>query len=51
MSVKGKSKINKVMRELKEETLHFYSKKGPIVRDPKQALVILNDWISRRNKN
>ena len=38
--LKGQRKINKVMREMKEGTLHSGSKKGPIVTNPKQAIAI-----------
>ncbi len=37
---KGQRKIHKVMRELKEGTLHSGSKKGPLVKNPKQAIAI-----------
>lgn len=37
---KEKSKIKKVMHEFKENKLHSGSKKGPIVKSPKQALAI-----------
>jgi hypothetical protein len=37
---KEKRKIRKVMREFKEGELHSGSKKGPIVKDPKQAVAI-----------
>jgi len=39
-SKKQKSKIKKVMHEFKEKELHSGSKKGPIVKNPKQALAI-----------
>lgn len=38
-SVKGK-KIAKVMREFKKGELHSGSKKGPVVKNPKQAMAI-----------
>jgi hypothetical protein len=38
-NVKGK-KIAKVMREYKEGKLHSGSKKGPVVKNPKQAMAI-----------
>ena len=38
-SVKGK-KVAKVMREYKEGKLHSGSKKGPVVKNPKQAMAI-----------
>lgn len=37
---KGKSKIEKVMHEMKEGKLHSGSKKGPLVTNPKQGLAI-----------
>lgn len=33
-------KIKKVMHEFKESKLHSGSKKGPIVKNPKQAIAI-----------
>ncbi len=38
--VKKEDKIAKVMHEFKEHELHSGSKKGPIVRKPKQAIAI-----------
>lgn len=37
---KGKKKIKRVMREYKEGGLHSGSKKGPVVRNRKQAIAI-----------
>jgi len=37
---KEKSKVKKVMHELKEGKLHSGSKKGPIVTNPKQGIAI-----------
>jgi hypothetical protein len=37
---KSQKKISKVMREYKEGDLHSGSKKGPIVKNPKQAIAI-----------
>lgn len=37
---KGKGKVEKVMREYKEGKLHSGSKKGPKVKNPKQAIAI-----------
>lgn len=37
---KAKSKVAKVEREFHEGTLHSGSKKGPIVKNPKQAMAI-----------
>ena len=37
---KAQKKIGKVMREFKAGTLHSGSKKGPMVKNPKQAIAI-----------
>lgn len=37
---KGKSKIHKVMKEYSEGKLHSGSKKGPVVKNKKQAIAI-----------
>lgn len=37
---KKKSKVEKVMHEFKEGTLHSRSKKGPVVGSQKQAVAI-----------
>ena len=37
---KGEHKVEKVMREYKEGKLHSGSKKGPKVKNPKQAIAI-----------
>lgn len=37
---KGQAKIKKVMKEFKEDKLHSGSKKGPLVKNPKQAIAI-----------
>jgi len=38
---KGKvAKMGKVMKEFKAGTLHTGSKKGPVVKNPKQAVAI-----------
>ena len=37
---KGKSKIEKVMKEFKEGELHSGSKKGPVVKKKAQAVAI-----------
>ncbi len=39
-SPKAKNKIKKVMHEFKEGKLHSGSKKGPEVKEPKQAIAI-----------
>jgi hypothetical protein len=40
MAHKKHAKIKKVMHEFKEHELHSGSKKGPMVKNPKQALAI-----------
>ena len=40
MKEKKKPKVEKVMHEFKEGDLHSGSKKGPIVKNPKQAVAI-----------
>lgn len=48
---KGKTKIKKVMHEFKEGELHSGSKKGPLVKNPKQAIAIsLNEARKARAK-
>ncbi len=37
---KQKSKVKKVMKEFKEDKLHSGSKKGPLVKNPKQGIAI-----------
>lgn len=37
---KGKAKIKKVMAEYGDNKLHSASKKGPLVKDKKQAIAI-----------
>ena len=37
---RGKAKVEKVMHEFKEGTLHSGSKEGPTVTSPKQAVAI-----------
>jgi hypothetical protein len=37
---KGTGKIKRVMREYEEGELHSGSKKGPVVKNPKQAKAI-----------
>lgn len=39
-TMKQKSKVKKVMHEMKEGKLHSGSKKGPVVKDKAQALAI-----------
>lgn len=40
MKTKAAKKIKKVMHEYKEGELHSGSKKGPVVKNPKQAIAI-----------
>jgi hypothetical protein len=40
ISGKAKSKVKKVMEEYKEGELHSGSKKGPVVKNKKQAVAI-----------
>jgi len=49
---KQKSKIKKVMHEMKEDKLHSGSKKGPLVTNPKQgiAIALSEAGVSRKNK-
>lgn len=37
---KGENKIEKVLHEFKEDKLHSGSKKGPLVKNKKQAVAI-----------
>ena len=37
---KKEKKVSKVMREFKKGKLHSGSKKGPVVKNPKQAIAI-----------
>ena len=38
--MKKKKKVVKVMREFKNQELHSGSEKGPVVKNPKQAVAI-----------
>lgn len=50
-SPKAKSKIKKVMNELKSGKLYSGSKKGPIVTEPKQGIAIaLSESCLSKNK-
>ncbi len=40
MKKKEQPKVKKVMHEFKEGELHSGSKKGPVVKNPKQAVAI-----------
>ena len=46
---KAEAKISKVMREYKEGTLHS-GKKGPVVKNPKQAIAIAISESKRKKK-
>lgn len=45
---KAKAKIKTVMREFKDKKLHSGSKKGPLVKNPKQAIAIAISESKRR---
>lgn len=45
-----KKKIQKVMTEFKEDTLHSGSKKGPLVKNPKQAIAIALSESKKKKK-
>jgi hypothetical protein len=47
--MKPATKIRKVMREFKEGTLHS-GKKGPVVKNPKQAIAIAISESKRKKK-
>ena len=47
--MKPATKIRKVMREFKEGTLHS-GKKGPVVKNPKQAVAIAISESKRKKK-
>jgi hypothetical protein len=47
--MKPATKIRKVMREYKEGTLHS-GKKGPVVKNPKQAIAIAISESKRKKK-
>jgi hypothetical protein len=47
--MKPATKIRKVMREFKEKTLHS-GKKGPVVKNPKQAIAIAISESKRKKK-
>ncbi len=45
-----KKKIQKVMTEFKEDKLHSGSKKGPLVKNPKQAISIAISESKKKKK-
>jgi len=47
---KEEKKIGKVMKEFDEGKLHSGSKKGPVVKDKKQALAIGYSELKVKNK-
>ena len=47
--MKPATKIRKVMREFKEGTIHS-GKKGPVVKNPKQAIAIAISESKRKKK-
>jgi|SRR6185437_132046 len=49
-SAREKNKVSKVMREFKHHELHSGSKKGPVVSNPKQAIVIALSEARKRKK-
>lgn len=48
---KKAKKIKKVMKEFKEGDLHSGSKKGPVVKNPKQAIAIALNEARAGGKN
>lgn len=48
--VAKRDKVKKVMHEFKHHELHSGSKKGPVVRNPKQAIAIALSEARRRKK-
>lgn len=48
---KKADKIKKVMKEYKEGELHSGSKKGPVVKNPKQAIAIALSEARKGGKN
>lgn len=48
--MKKQKKIKKVMEEFKEHELHSGSKKGPIVKDRKQAVAIAMSEARKQKK-
>jgi len=48
--MKAQKKISKVMREFKAGTLNTGSKKGPVVKNPKQAIAIALSQAGMSNK-
>jgi hypothetical protein len=48
--MKKQKKIKKVMEEFKEHELHSGSKKGPVVKDRKQAVAIAMSEARKQKK-
>lgn len=48
--IRSKDKVAKVMHEFKDRELHSGSKKGPVVRNPKQAIAIALSEARKVNK-
>jgi hypothetical protein len=46
----GSKKISKVMKEFKAGKLHTGSKKGPVVKSPKQAIAIALSEAKKANR-
>jgi len=47
---KAQKKVGKVMHEFKAGSLHSGSKKGPVVKNPKQAIAIALSEAGRAKK-
>ena len=47
---KSEKKISKVMREFKEDKLHMGSKRGKLVKNPKQAIAIAINISKKKRK-
>jgi hypothetical protein len=48
---KGQKKVQKVLREFKNQTLHSGSKTGPVVTNRRQAVAIALSEARRTRKN
>lgn len=49
--MKKSNKVEKVMKEYKKGELHSGSKKGPVVKNPKQAIAIALSEARKGDKN